>query len=1042
ILGGSHNLYDWKVDIFRDGQSTPDFTLDPTGDSDLNDKKMETAGEDVMQVSISGYALTGTGTGISGAIMNGLPASPVTSGTGFYTATVPLSWFGTVTPTHATYMFSPTSKIYSNVTSSKTTENYTGTLKTFEISGYVRISVGSGIAGVAVGGLTGSPVTNASGYYVATVSYGWSGTATPSLTGYSFTPPSRNYSNVTASQNSQDYTGTPGTYTISGYVLTGTGAGIPGAIMNGLPASPVTSGAGFYTATVPLAWSGTVTPSHGCYTFTPSSKSYNGVASNYGNENYVGTLIGLPGPPGGLSIDPGTGCVDQSYRIYWNPGAGATSYEIRENGGPWADVGSSGQATFTKSSPGSFTYDVRSKNGCGVSGSPYSTAAQAVFAPPGPPGGLSVDPHSGCVNQSYRIYWNAGSGAMAYEIRENGGSWVDLGGNGEATFTKSSPGTFNYEVRSKNSCGVSALPYSTATQSVIAPPGAPGGLSVVPNQGCINQSYRIYWNLGTGATSYEIRENGDAWVDVGGSGEATLTKSDPGNFTYEVRSKNSCGVSAIPYSTATQTVIAPPESPGGLSVDPNPGCVGQPYRIYWNPGTWATSYEVRENGGAWLDFGNSGVATFTKFSPDKFTYEVRSKNNCGVSDPPYSAAAQSVISDAAPPTIGAHESCVKPGNDGWCRADVTVALGASDEAWCVSGIDYIEYRSGASEWHRQQGASATAVVGSSTILHYATADKAGNRTEDSLAIFVDATPPLVTQGVLQNPILPSYIEVDVLSSEPLIAPPILTANQVTLNAHPDALDSTTKFSATYQLTGSGPINLRAIATDLAGNETDTSMTFESFHIGPAGGLFKSADEELWLDMTRGSLNSEQYLLLFRSPEGHDRVYDLRPPSLRLATPVELGLSYRSAAGPNDPPDRFGIWQEVEGGLWEPLPTLYDERTGMLIARLDRLGRFQVRAGSSGPLPRTPQLAQNYPNPWNGATTIQFTLDHSGPITLEVFNILGQRVAALVVGEMVIGAHRVTWDGRDQAGRQVASGVYYYRLRAGEYSQTRPMLLLK
>ena len=78
----------------------------------------------------------------------------------------------------------------------------------YTISGNVRTSGGAGISGVTMSGLPGSPTTDSSGYYSASVSYNWSGTVTPSATGYSFSPTSRSYSNVTGNQTGQDYTGT------------------------------------------------------------------------------------------------------------------------------------------------------------------------------------------------------------------------------------------------------------------------------------------------------------------------------------------------------------------------------------------------------------------------------------------------------------------------------------------------------------------------------------------------------------------------------------------------------------------------------------------------------------------------------------------------------------------------------------------------------------------------------------------------------------------------------------------------------------------
>ena len=88
------------------------------------------------------------------------------------------------------------------------------------------------------------------------------------------------------------------------------------------------------------------------------------------------------------------------------------------------------------------------------------------------------------------------------------------------------------------------------------------------------------------------------------------------------------------------------------------------------------------------------------------------------------------------------------------------------------------------------------------------------------------------------------------------------------------------------------------------------------------------------------------------------------------------------------------------------------------------------------------LSQNYPNPFNPATTIEYSLSTSRHVTLDVFNILGQRVRTLTDAEQSAGSHAVVWDGRNATGQSVATGAYLYRLRTGEYVKTSTMLLLR
>jgi len=89
------------------------------------------------------------------------------------------------------------------------------------------------------------------------------------------------------------------------------------------------------------------------------------------------------------------------------------------------------------------------------------------------------------------------------------------------------------------------------------------------------------------------------------------------------------------------------------------------------------------------------------------------------------------------------------------------------------------------------------------------------------------------------------------------------------------------------------------------------------------------------------------------------------------------------------------------------------------------------------LPQRPELSQNYPNPFNPSTTIQFTLNRASDVTLEVFNITGQRVATLVRGALSAGNHRHTFDASG-----LSSGIYMYRLKTPEQMLTRQMILIK
>lgn len=98
--------------------------------------------------------------------------------------------------------------------------------------------------------------------------------------------------------------------------------------------------------------------------------------------------------------------------------------------------------------------------------------------------------------------------------------------------------------------------------------------------------------------------------------------------------------------------------------------------------------------------------------------------------------------------------------------------------------------------------------------------------------------------------------------------------------------------------------------------------------------------------------------------------------------------------------------------------------------------------NTGVIPRKYSLSQNYPNPFNANTQIVFALPKSGRATLEIFNLLGQKVNTLVNEYLNAGTKIVNWNGQDDRGMFIPSGIYFYQLRSGDFVQRKKMVLLK
>lgn len=119
----------------------------------------------------------------------------------------------------------------------------------------------------------------------------------------------------------------------------------------------------------------------------------------------------------------------------------------------------------------------------------------------------------------------------------------------------------------------------------------------------------------------------------------------------------------------------------------------------------------------------------------------------------------------------------------------------------------------------------------------------------------------------------------------------------------------------------------------------------------------------------------------------------------------------------------------------------EEVMSAVLDYLDGLVGIEEEGTLPGPVRRS-RLSQNHPNPFNPSTFIRFALAHAGDVLLAVYDARGNRIATLVDGPRDAGHHAIRWNGQNQSGLPVASGVYFYRLETGNWESTRRMVLVK
>ena len=115
---------------------------------------------------------------------------------------------------------------------------------------------------------------------------------------------------------------------------------------------------------------------------------------------------------------------------------------------------------------------------------------------------------------------------------------------------------------------------------------------------------------------------------------------------------------------------------------------------------------------------------------------------------------------------------------------------------------------------------------------------------------------------------------------------------------------------------------------------------------------------------------------------------------------------------------------------------------VLYAGFWKSGWLTIITGDETPRAAGNELFQNYPNPFNPTTTIQYSVAEAGRVELTIYNVSGQRICTLIDDDILAGKYSEVWDGRNDRGRSVASGIYFYRLRAGSYSAVKKMMLLR
>jgi hypothetical protein len=333
-------------------------------------------------------------------------------------------------------------------------------------------------------------------------------------------------------------------------------------------------------------------------------------------------------------------------------------------------------------------------------------------------------------------------------------------------------------------------------------------------------------------------------------------------------------------------------------------------------------------------------------------------------------------------------------------------------------------------------------------------DPQGNRDEGRLIILIqqDDELPRFALEAKQNAVVGDLLDIIIQPSEELTGPPQVTINGVAVEVR-DRGDGT--YEASYAIP---PVDMEqtvaVIVTgrDRAGNLGKRSIDITAKRLSGSGGSVAIEDGQATVNVPSAIVGPGRLAVFYPLSEEDrpDGIGDDPGTLIFLAVngendlmaPVTLNLF----AGVQVGDQNTGVehWKPVTQ-LWEDVPTVVDEDTGWLSASVTKPGIYRIGQVEPGNRRPASQL-NNYPNPFNpieGDTSIEYEVTQSGGVVLEVYNLLGQRVRLLVdEGFQAAGLWTTTWDGRDDDGLILASGIYIYRLREPGAKRVRQMLLLK
>ena len=327
----------------------------------------------------------------------------------------------------------------------------------------------------------------------------------------------------------------------------------------------------------------------------------------------------------------------------------------------------------------------------------------------------------------------------------------------------------------------------------------------------------------------------------------------------------------------------------------------------------------------------------------------------------------------------------------------------------------------------------------------------------------DITVPAMKAGYMQHSIFSDVMKIYVLGNSVMSSDHLLiTANNAgyesILEAQSVASNDSILIVEQFKLNTSGTLDIRVKGTLRYGKTTiDTTFKYNvNFTTSKMGGDISSRDGAYMISIPDNSLTEDLYIIAgmdASDPETKKMfsvnefnigpVYTVSPIGKKLKVGATVSIEL-NGIDPNTV--SIGYW---DGKIWRELRSSVSKDGSKLIGIGTRLGHYTlISRGSGTPLavneelmvPTEYALSQNYPNPFNPETRIHYEIPESGYVSLIIYDILGRELVQLVNHDQSPGRYNILWKGVDASSNPVSSGIYFYQLNAGRFSETKKMVI--